>query len=523
MRASIGLDFGTESARVAVVDLDTQETTFTAVHRYAHGVLDRALPHGEALPPDWALQVPGDWLHAAETLLAQAAGRLGGAHLVGLGVSFTSCTCLAVDEDGRPLCESPDLAGEPLAYAILWKHHAAQPYADRMNASSLWQERLSWTGGLTSSEWLVAKAAQVAAEAPTVWARARWFIEGGDWLVWRLTGRQARSACQAGYKAHWLERDGYPTSEMLDAVQPGLSRLADDWPAPLPVGSAAGGLSGEWAGPTGLPEGLPVGVAVIDAHAAVPAVGVGEPGTLVAILGTSACHVLVGPEVVKIPGISGVVPGGVLPGLAAYEAGQNAFGDALAWTAKLVLGRSGSAEFGRLEELAAESPPARSGIVGLDWFNGARTPLVDASLRGALLGLRLDHGPGDLYRAVVEAVCLGTRWVVDTFRDGGVSVDTIVATGGIAERSRFLTRTLADATRLAIVVPAVEHASAVGAALYGAAAGGEDLGELAARRARLPARRLAPSPESGPGYDELYTRYRSAASKVRELHLAWRN
>lgn len=507
-QCSIGIDFGTESARGVLVDVASGAELATAVHPYRHGVIDRQLPTGAPLGADWALQHPGDWLEALEELLGQMAR--GGGDVVGIGIDFTSCTLLPVRADGTPLALDPGYRDRPYAWPMLWKHHAAQPYADRFNVSG-W-DGLRWYGGKTSSEWLWAKTWSVLEEAPEVFAVAERFIEAGDWIVWQLTGRQVRSVCQAGYKAHWQPDSGYPSRKLLDSLHPTLSKVLDRLDPPQPLGTAAGGLTDTWARRTGLQAGTPVAVAIIDAHAAVPAVGVAEAGRLVAIIGTSTCHLILGEERMPVAGISGVVRDGILPGCFGYEAGQVAVGDMFEWYVRTHAGPQASAAdvFARLEAEAAAGAPGTSGLLALDWWNGVRTPLVDADLSGVLVGLTLATRPGEIYRALLEATAYGTRLVLDTFDQGGISVNEVHACGGIITKSPLLLQIYADVTGRPVWAYDVPHASALGAAVHGAVAGGAHRDLLSATRAMGTAavRRHEPADAHRQTYDSLYGVYR---------------
>ncbi len=514
-RYSIGVDFGTESARAVLVVIATGAEIATAVHPYRHGVIDRQLPGGERLGTDWALQHPGDWIEALEDLLRQMA-RAGGTDVAGIGIDFTSCTLLPVRADGRPLALDPAFQHRAHAWPMLWKHHAAQRFADRINASR-W-DGLRWYGGKTSSEWLWAKVWQVLDEAPDVFAATERFIEGGDWIVWQVTGREVRSACQAGYKAHWQPGEGYPTRPFLESLQPRLGSVLERLGEPQPLGNAAGGLTRVWADRTGLPAGTPVAVAVIDAHAAVPALGVADVGRLVAIIGTSTCHMMLGDGRAVIPGISGVVRDGILPGFFGYEAGQVAVGDMFEWYVRTHAAQASGGEaaaFARLEAEAAALAPGESGLLALDWWNGCRTPLVDADLSGVLFGLTLGTQPGQIYRALLEASAFGTRLVLDTFEHGGSPIREILACGGVATKSPLLLQIYADVTGRPVLAYDVPHASAVGAAIYGAVAGAAHDDLIAATRSMgaKPVRRYEPAAALRDTYDSLYGIYR-------DLHLA---
>ncbi|MHB8731117.1 MAG: ribulokinase [bacterium] len=516
-RCAVGLDFGTESARAVLVDAGTGRVLSTAVSPYAHGVLDRALPGGGTrLGPDWALQHPGDWLAAAETLLRAMAGAAGdSADVAAIGIDFTSCTVLPSTADGTPLCLLPDFVREPHAWPKLWKHHAAQPYADRINARAAEPggEFLAFYGGKTSSEWMWAKGWQVLAEAPGAVSRAaaRW-IEGGDWLVWQLIGAEVRSAGQAGYKAHWQKDSGYPSREFWRGLDPALPSLLDRLaPAPRPLGTQAGGLIPAWASRTGLRAGTPVAVAAVDAHAAVPALGVHGAGQLVMIMGTSTCHMLVDPRRLPVRGISGVVADGILPGSFGYEAGQASVGDIFQWFVRTAVpARYGEGVvFERLGEEAARIAPGASGLLALDWWNGCRTPLVDGELSGAILGLTLTTEPPEIYRALLEATAYGTRRVIETFEAGGVPITGVHACGGLAERNALLLQITADVTGRPIAAARVPDASAVGAAIYAVAAAEEasDMTDVVRRMGSAERVVYRPDGAARRVYDGLYADY----------------
>ncbi len=509
---TLGIDFGTESARAVLVRCSDGAVVATEVYRYPHGVLDRTFPGGgRVLPPDWALQHPGDWLEALEHLL----GRLATDSVVGIGVDFTACTVLPTSGDGTPLCQLPEFRSEPHAWPKLWKHHGAQRYADRINAAygRPGSEFLRWYGGKTSSEWLWAKGWEVLAEAPHVMdAAARW-IEAGDWIVWQLTGREVRSACQAGYKAHWQKREGYPPASFWASLDPALPSVLDRLAAPEPVGSCAGGLAAAWTERAGLRPGVSVAVAVIDAHAAVPAVGVREPGRLVAVMGTSTCHLLVDGSRREVRGIAGVVEDGILPGWFGYEAGQASVGDTLQWFVRTSVperwGRDEATVFRALETEAARLGPGQSGLLALDWWNGCRTPLVDADLLGVVVGLNLRTEPPELYRALLEAAAYGTRRVVETFEAGGIPIREVVACGGLAERNTLLLQVTADVLGREVWVPEVAHASAVGAAIYAAAAAGvyESVEEAVTQMGSKTGKRYSPDRSAQRVYEDLYAEY----------------
>lgn len=513
MRLALGIDFGTESARAVLVDCADGSEVGASVDAYEHGVIDARLPGPDEdveLEPDWALQDPRDYVRSLQTavrhVLAETA--VSPEDVVGIGIDFTSCTMLPALADGTPLCELDDLRREPHAWVKLWKHHAAQPEADRINAvaAERGEPWLPSYGGKISSEWFFAKALQILDEAPEVYARAERLIEACDWIVWQLTGVESRNACAAGYKAMWSKRDGFPASDYFGALDPGFADVVDEKMSRtlLSPGTRAGGLSERMAASTGLRAGTPVAVANVDFHGSVPATTVTAPGTLVMIMGTSNGHLLLGAELVHVEGMCGVVEDGIIPGYFGYEAGQSALGDIYGWFARTV----GATH----EELAAEAAklrPGETGLLALDWWNGNRSVLVDADLRGLLVGMTLATRPSDIYRALVEATAFGTRVIVEAFERAGLEVGAIVACGGLPERNPFVMQVFADVTGREIAVAGSRQAPALGAAMFGAVAGGafDSIGVASRSMAHLSGTSYAPRPENRETYDVLYGEY----------------
>ena len=343
-------------------------------------------------------------------------------------------------------------------------------------------------------------------------------IEAGDWIVWQLTGQEVRSICQAGYKAHWQPDSGYPAASFLASLHPAFPALLDKLAPPHPVGARAGGLTAAWAERAGLPTGLPVAVALIDAHAAIPGLGVGEPGKLVMVMGTSTVHLLLSHRQVAIPGISGVVRDSILPGLYAYEAGQAATGDALEWWVHtLAWAASGREEglFAQLEREAAALVPGTAGLIALDWWNGSRTPLVNADLSALIAGLTITTQPAEIFRSIVEATAFGTRQVIEILEAGDEvePVTELRACGGLT-RSSLVMQVYADVTGRRLHASSTPHASARGAAVYGALAAGsagggyDDPAEALRHMGVRDFRAFHPDPAAHARYDLLYTMYR---------------
>jgi L-ribulokinase len=522
-RAVVGVDFGTESARAVLVEVASGRELASAVHPYPSGVIDQRLPgDGVALPPDWALQDPDDYLEAmgatVRRVLAESA--IDPAEVIGIGIDFTACTMLPVTADGTPLCRSPELRLDPHSWVKLWKHHAAQPEADLINetAERRGEEWLDRYGRRTSSEWFFAKALQILDEAPGIYARADRLIEAADWVIWQLTGVETRNSCTAGYKALWSKREGFPEIDFFAALNRSFAGIVDekmsrDISSP---GERAGVISAEASVLTGLRQGTPVAVANVDAHVSVPAATVVAPGSLVVVMGTSTCHLTLADVDRVVPGFCGVVEDGVIPGLYGYEAGQAAVGDMFAWFTGLISGPGGSSgELHRsLEEAAGLLSPGESGLVALDWWNGNRSILVDADLTGLLMGATLATGPSEIYRALLESTVFGTRVIIDALEDSGIGVEDIVACGGLPFQNRLLMRLTADITGRPVKVAASEQAPALGSAMFAAVAAGPELGgyesivEASVRMARLGDDIYLPAERAKTTYDELYSIYK---------------
>jgi len=526
---AIGVDFGTESGRAALVDLTSGEVLATSVVRYPSAVIDRTLPStGERLPDDWALQDPDDWVTVVEHALPEVIEKAGVTPdaVVGLGVDFTSCTVLPVTSEGVPLCTLEDWRGRRHAWPKLWKHHAAQPIADRLNDVAVERSEsfLERYGGRISSEWYFPKLIQVWLEDREVYDACTGFIEATDWIVWWLTGSECRQTATAGFKAMWSPQEGLPPTAYFEAAYPGFDRpgekLGDTF---VPLGSKAGTLKPELAQKLGLPESVAVAVGNVDAWVSVPGVGVEDPGTFVIVIGTSICDMIVHPEETRLPGITGVVKDGILPGLYGYEAGQAAVGDMLAWFVEKLAQDPGSYE--QLENAAAQLGPGETGLLALDWWNGNRTILADADLTGAIFGLTLHTTREEIYRALLESIAFGSRRIMDNFEEYGLVLSEVVACGGIAERSPLMMQLLADTSGRRVHVPEVQEIPARGAALFGAVAAGvyDDIGSAISATRPERVRTYEPDLDAKKTYDRVYEIYRTlydslGRSEVRLLH-----
>lgn len=526
VKAVIGVDFGTESGRVVLADVVTGRILGVHVTPYPHGVLDRALPSGERLDDDWALQHPQDYLMVLRASIPEVLRQSGvsASSVIGIGIDFTSCTMMPVNTEGTPLCLLDEFRRRPHSWPKLWKHHAAKQEAEDITrlARDRAEPFLDRYGGTVSSEWMLPKVLQVLREDPMIYAAADRFIEAGDWVVGTLTGRFVRNASAAGFKAMWMDGGG-PTPEFFAALDPVFADvMTTKLRGPVvPVGSRAGALLPGIAAELGLNPGIPVAAAAIDAFAAVLGSGVAEPGTLVMAMGTSTCHMVLSEQLCLVPGMTGVVRDGIVPGYYGYEAGQAAVGDMFAWFVKHCVPREVVAEAEQagvslhtlFECKARRLAPGEAGLIALDWWNGNRSILADARLSGLVVGLTLATQPEELYRALLESTAFGARRIVEQFIRSGVGIGRVVACGGLPQRSPLIMQIYADVLGRVITVSKVEEATALGAAMLAAAAAGREAGGYdtvaeAVRAMRcLDSESYRPDPDAVAVYNELYALY----------------
>lgn len=527
----IGIDYGTESARTVLVRIDDGEVIASSQKNYPDGVIDHSLPGTNIkLEKDWALQNPNDYIKVfidnVRDILKKVKKDIQPADIIGIGVDFTSCTVLPVKKDGTPLCNIPELRSNPHSWVKLWKHHAAQDEANRLNAiaEKLENSFLPRYGGKISSEWLFPKLWQILNEAPEIYEEMDRFIEAADWIVWQLTGREIRNSCTAGYKAIWHKQKGFPDRSFFKTLDPRLENVVDEKLTRqyFPVGTRAGGLQEEMAKAAGLLPGTAVAVGNVDAHVSAPAAGVTKPGSMLMIMGTSTCDILLGEEEKMVSGICGVVEDGVVPGYFAYESGQAAVGDIFAWfVEQAVPSRYFKEAEGKkisihklLEEKAAKLDVGENGLLALDWLNGNRSVLVDVDLSGMILGLQLSTKPEEIYRALLESTAFGKRLIIENFEANGVPVHHLVACGGLPYKNQLLMQIYADVLKKEIAISAHEQTPAVGAAMFGAVAAGAQAGgydsiyDAAKNMARMKKHKIQPQKNNAEKYDILYQEYK---------------
>lgn len=521
---TIGLDYGTNSVRALVVDVASGAEAGSAVWNYEHGTAGVILGRD----PNLARQHPADYIKGTEIsvnkALRSAAQNVHGfrpEQVVGIGVDTTGSTPLPVDRQGRPLALTRRFEKNPAAMAWLWKDHTSVAEAAEITALArkMRPHYLAKCGGTYSSEWFFSKILHCLRTAPEVFDAAYRWVEISDWIPAMLTGTEAPEKltvgiCAAGHKGMYCDEwGGYPDAAFLARLDPKLGALrARLGTRAYPIDRAAGGLTAEWAKRTGLRAGIKVAVGAFDAHLGAVGAGITD-GTLVKIIGTSTCDIMVAPnrrKLADIPGLCGIVDGSVLPGYYGLEAGQSAVGDLFNWLVNYV--QPGGKEAGSHEALtagAARLQPGESGLLALDWNNGNRTVLVDQRLAGLLIGQTLYTTPAEIYRALIEATAFGALTIINRLEEYGVKVKQVVNCGGIASKSPLVMQIYADVTNRPMKISRSDQTCALGAAIAGAVVAGAHSNYAGAQRAMagLDPRVFTPNPKAHAVYRELYRQY----------------
>ena len=482
----IGIDFGTLSGRAVLMDTATGKEIAESTMEYRHAVMDVCLPSGKKLPPNYALQHPADYLEALGVAIRGVVEKSGvdTADVVGLGIDFTSCTLIPLDENMQPLCFEEKYADEPHAFVKLWKHHGAQPEADEINAlaASRGEKWLPYFGNRLSSEWVLPKILEILHDAPEIFDKTYRFMEAGEWLTYQLCGNEVHNPNFAGFKNLWTKERGFPSDEFFTALDPRLSgimgtKLCDKVGK---MSDLAGKMTEYGASLTGLPAGIAISMPMIDAHSAIPALNMVRDGDMTLTIGTSACYMLNTKKNNAINGICATVGDGLFDGLYTHEAGQSAVGDIFDWFVRNCVPESYEAEAKEkgisihklLREKAKALRTGESGLLALDWHNGNRSVLDNGDLSGLILGLTLQTRPEEIYRALIESVAFGTRVIFDRFEECGASIKNVCAAGGIAQKDEMMMQIYADVLNRPIRVAGTKQACARGAAIMATVAAG---------------------------------------------------
>jgi L-ribulokinase len=491
---AIGLDFGTNSCRSIIVDLSDGTELASHVFLYPSGKDGILLDPKE---PNLARQNPQDYLDGIKETITHAISKaekenseFDAANIIGIGIDTTGSSPMPVNTEGTPLCFLPEFKNNLNAMVWLWKDHTGHSEAAQITELSkrIRPEYLSKIGGTYSSEWFWSKVLHCYNTDPDVFNAAESFVEICDWIPAVLTGKTKpkkikRSICAAGHKAMYNDNwGGLPDTEFLSSLSPALASIRDKlYEKAFPSDQLAGKLSNDWAKELGLKEEIAIAVGAFDAHMGAVGAGV-KPGTLVKILGTSTCDIMVSPNSEKlsdIPGVCGIVDGSVMPGYFGIEAGQSAVGDIFLWFLNnLVPGKYGKTIDEKFENLSREAEKQKAGehgLIALDWNNGNRTILVDVRLSGLLLGQTLHTEPHEIYRALIEATAFGALTIINRIEEYGVPVKEIVNCGGLASKNPFLMQVYADITGRPMKVSRSEQTPALGAAIFGAIAAGKEI------------------------------------------------
>jgi L-ribulokinase len=536
----IGIDFGTDSVRAVVIDAGSGRELGTDVAWYKRWAAGKFCDPAK----NQFRQHPLDYIEGMEACVKGAMKKLGakaGPRVAAIGIDTTGSTPCAMDRSGTPLALTRGFEDNPNAMFVLWKDHTGVKEAELINTRArTWggTDFTKYEGGVYSSEWFWSKILHVLRSDSRVRAAAHSWVEHCDWMPALLTGStdpltMKRSRCAAGHKAMWhTDWDGLPPEEFLVKVDPLLkglrARLFKDTQT---SDQSAGGLTPEWAKRLGLKAGTAVAVGAFDAHMGAVGGGITDR-TLVKIMGTSTCDVLVAPRRAVgakcVAGICGQVDGSVIPGMVGLEAGQSAFGDVYAWFKDLLswpledaaAGAKGASKAAAaklreeiedklLDRLAAEAEkvdPSESTVAALDWLNGRRTPFADQTLKGAIVGLTLGTTAPKVFRALVEATAFGSRAIVEQFRKEGVPINAVIAEGGIARKSPFVMQVTADILGMPIKVAASDQAVALGAGMLAAVAGGV-YGSVSDAQKRM-----------GSGFDKVFKPDRAAAGRYSAMY-----
>jgi L-ribulokinase len=526
-RYALGIDYGTNSCRSLLVDLDDGTEVGSTVFPYPSGELGILLDERN---PNVARQNPQDYLGGLMVVtrgaLEQAREQVPGfdpAQVVGMGIDTTGSTVIPVNRDGTPLGLVPEFKENLNAMVWLWKDHTAHEEAAEITelGNRIRPQIMAKCGGIYSSEWWWSKILRLKRTDPKVYNAAYSYVEHCDWIPAVLTGntdplKLKRSVCAAGHKAMFsVEWGGLPDKEFLAELDPHLPQLRDRlFNEAHTADTKAGDLCAEWAERLGLKEGTAVAVGAFDAHMGAVGAGIKE-GSLAKILGTSTCDLMIAradQSLSDIPGVCGIVKGSVLPGYYGIEAGQSAVGDLFLWIVNHIVpdsyGATVGEKFVNMEKAFAKQRPGQSGLMALDWNNGNRTVLVDSRLTGLLIGQTLHTEAHEIYRAYIEATAFGALTIIKRVEEHGVPVHEIINTGGLSIKNESLMQIYADVIGKPMKVSRSEQTCALGAAIFGAvAAGAGTISEIQSRVTAVREKSYKPNPENHRLYTELYAIY----------------
>ncbi len=523
---SLGVDFGSLSARAALFDVETGACAASFGSEYEHGIIEESHPFtGAPLPPASAIQLPEDYIKALQQSIEGVFEKSGiqKSDIIGMSVDFTSCSLMCVDKDYRPLCWQNRFKSSRNSYVKMWKQHTAVNEAKEITQKA---GRLAERyGGKILSEWGIPKILETVREDPDVYQATYRFMEAGDWIIYLLTGQESMSPCSAGFKFMWEPERGYPSKEFfrsLDRRMEDVEKKLIPTDRILRLDACAGYITEEGSRLGGLPAGIPVAPMRIDGHSAAVALGCERSGDMILIMGTSLGMVMLDDKDVPFPGVCGVCYGSVHPDYYGYETGLSSCGDIFQWFAENCVPENyeraarekGISVLQELSERMALQKPGESGLLALDWWNGNRSVLEDEMLSGMILGLTLQTKPEEILRALFEAVSFAVKLIIEEHKKNGVEAKRLLATGGIAEKNAVFVQILADVVGYEILVPEGEQICALGSAIYAATAAGragggyDTLTEAIEKMACKKMNHYIPNQAHGRIYRELFAQYR---------------
>jgi len=491
----IGVDFGTDSVRSVIINAASGEEITSSIFNYTRWKKGLYCNPFENI----FRQHPADYVEGLEFTLKDCISKVGNeiaANIKGISIDTTGSTPVAVNKEGTPLSLLPAFADNPNAMFVLWKDHTSIKEAEEINshATKFQTNYLQFVGGIYSSEWFWAKLLHILRADKSVAENIYSFVEHCDWIPFLLTGgndihTMKRGVCSAGHKALWAEAfKGLPPDDFFSSLDPLLKGFTKRlFTQTYTADKAAGTISKEWAGKLGLPADVIIGVGAFDCHMGAVG-GQIEPYYLSKVMGTSTCDMMVVPanEVGNnlIKGICGQVNGSIIPGMLGFEAGQSAFGDAYAWFKNLLSWPLKQIEDEKLKEhlsnniianlsdAANKLPVDENDELAVDWLNGRRTPDANQLLKAAFINLDLGSDAPQLFKALVEATCFGSKAIVERFIEEGIPVKGIIALGGVAKKSPYVMQVMANVLNMPIRVHNSEQTCAAGAAMFAATAAG---------------------------------------------------
>ena len=525
---TIGIDFDTEIARAVLVDVSNGNIFANADYKYPHGVIKDKLPKNEIeLEPGWSLFHPEDYKDAIKALIPPLLrqSQIEVNQIIGIGIDATGSTILPTTKDGTPLCLLEDYEDQPHAWPKLWNHAADIDKANQLTqlATDRFETFLDRYGGKIDPEWFFPKVWELYDDASSTYNAADRIIEASDWIVWQLTGIETRNICAAGYKALWAKNEGFPLETFFSAMDPHLANVVDKKMKReiKPLGEQAGELTEEAAQMMGLNPGIPVATGLLHTHAVVPGSTVAQPGKMALILGSNFNHIILSNKEFRVPGMSGMVEDGIVPGLIGYEATQTGGGNHFSWFMDNAIPvdylkaaqKRNISIYQLMEEKAAMLQPAESGMVALDWWNANRSILADNDLTGLILGYSLETKPEEIYRTLLEATTFGTRKIFETFIASGIPINEIIVSGSDLAKNRLLLTILANVTRMEIKFVSSPYTAALGSSMYAAVAAGEGrngygtIQEASRKMAHLDEKTFLPNNTDKKTYNRLYSEY----------------